>query len=118
MEGRDNNLMNDEYVFSLDIGTRTVIGVVGKYEDCVLKILGSEKFEHKKRAMYDGQIHDINSVAEVAGQVKKNLEEKTGIELKHVSIAAAGRSLKTVKSKVTVATDIFKRDREARYKER
>lgn len=100
--------MNGEYVFSLDIGTRTVIGLVGKYEDGVLKILGSDKLEHRKRAMYDGQIHDINSVAEIAGQVKSSLEEKTGIELKHVSIAAAGRSLKTVKSKVTVPTDISK----------
>ena len=53
--------MTNDIVFSLDIGTRTVIGIVGQYEDGVLNIMASDILSHEKRAMYDGQIHDINS---------------------------------------------------------
>lgn len=97
--------MMDDLIFSLDIGTRTVIGIVGKYENEVLNIIASDKICHEKRAMYDGQIHDINSVVRVAKQVKENLEEKIGFDLKKVAVAAAGRSLETSRAKVSVKVD-------------
>ena len=43
----------------------------------------------------DGQIHDILKVARAAIKVKTILEERIGVKLKEVSIAAAGRVLKT-----------------------
>lgn len=95
----------DDLVFSLDIGTRTVIGIVGRYENEILNIIASDIMFHEKRAMYDGQIHDINSVVRVAKQVKENLEEKISIDLKRVAVAAAGRSLETSRAKVTVKVD-------------
>ncbi|EOC99905.1 cell division FtsA domain-containing protein [Caldisalinibacter kiritimatiensis] len=89
------NLDNEQLVFALDIGTRTVIGIVGKYENEVFKILACEIEEHDKRNMYDGQIHDINGVVQIVKRVKERLEEKLNMELDKVAIAAAGRALRT-----------------------
>jgi cell division protein FtsA len=90
--------MNEqEIVFSLDIGTRSVVGIVGCHEGEKFNILAYDVEEHKERAMYDGQVHDIELVAKAAGNVKQRLEEKLGIKLTSVAIAAAGRSLKTHK---------------------
>lgn len=81
--------------FGLDIGTRTVIGVVGYKENSEFVIVAYERREHQERAMLDGQIHDIQKVAEVVYQVKTALEKKLGIKLTEVAIAAAGRTLST-----------------------
>lgn len=90
--------MNEqELLFSMDIGTRTVVGIVGQHDGTRFNVLAYEVEEHKERAMYDGQVHDIELVAKAAGKVKQKLEDKLGFKLKHVSIAAAGRSLKTHK---------------------
>lgn len=91
----------DNLVFSLDIGTRTIIGIVGEYmEDNKFNILAYSIKEHNRRNMYDGQIHDIQGVVEVVREIKEELEEKIGRNLKKVSIAAAGRSLKTSKTRI------------------
>lgn len=51
--------------------------------------------------MIDGQIHNILSVAEVITEIKTILEEQYG-PLKHVSVAAAGRALKTSKGSMSI----------------
>ncbi|MCR4673842.1 MAG: pilus assembly protein PilM [Lachnospiraceae bacterium] len=90
-----------EYVFSLDIGTRNVVGTVGyKDEDDNFKVIALYSIEHESRAMLDGQIHDIGRVSKTIGIVKEKLEEQIGFELKEVCIAAAGRVLRTVTTKV------------------
>ncbi len=96
----------NELIFSLDIGTRTVIGLVGVYEDGKFKILASEIEEHEDRYMHDGQIHDISGVASVVKRVKEKLEEKLSIKLEKVAIAAAGRALKTQRIKIIREIDI------------
>lgn len=83
-------------IFSLDIGTRSIIGTVGKITDEKFEVLEEVYIEHEERAMIDGQIHDINLVAKVVNKIKVQLEEKLDITLKEVSIAAAGRFLRTV----------------------
>lgn len=90
----------NDLIFALDIGTRTVIGVVGKQENDAFKIYASEIMEHQSRAMMDGQVHDIEQVAAVANSVKEKLEQKLDIKLTEVAIAAAGRVLKTKQVKV------------------
>ncbi len=85
-----------ERLFSLDIGTRSVIGIVAEKEADGLKIVAIERQEHKTRAMLDGQIHDVPQVAEIIKSVKKALEKKIGVPLKSVSVAAAGRALYTM----------------------
>ncbi len=84
-----------ELVFALDIGTRSIIGIVGKVEDDLFKVLAIESEEHSKRSMKDGQIENIEQVAQVAQRVKKRLESKLHVTLKKVCIAAAGRALRT-----------------------
>ncbi len=85
----------DELIFALDIGTRTVVGIVGVPEDDKFKVLSAEVLEHKNRAMLDGQIHDIRQVSEVTKEIKERLEKNIGMPLSRVAIAAAGRVLKT-----------------------
>ncbi|MBN7773736.1 cell division protein FtsA [Clostridium aminobutyricum] len=82
-------------VFALDIGTRSVVGVVGALKDGKFNVLDYEQEFHEKRAMRDGQIEDIDLVARIVGNVKAKLEQRTGQAFKKVSIAAAGRALRT-----------------------
>jgi cell division protein FtsA len=95
----------EDIIFALDIGTRTVIGVVGIQEKDKFKVLTTEKVEHKNRAMLDGQIHDIDEVAQVVKEVKNKLEKKLGMKLSKVAIAAAGRVLKTCEVHVEFECD-------------
>lgn len=116
-----NSLINDavikvnpeEVIFALDIGTRTVIGIVGIQEKGKFKVLAADIIEHKRRAMIDGQIHDIAEVAQVAKEMKERLEKKLGFNLTKVAVAAAGRVLKTCEVKVEIECDATKEiDRE------
>lgn len=87
-----------DLVFALDIGTRSIIGIVGRVEGDLFKVLAIESEEHARRSMKDGQIEDIDQVAQVARRVKQRLESRLGVMLKKVCIAAAGRALKTQKA--------------------
>ena len=84
-----------ERIFALDIGTRSVIGIVAEREANGLHIVASERQEHKTRAMLDGQIHDVPQVAAIIESVKKELVKQTGT-LKSAAVAAAGRALYTM----------------------
>lgn len=84
-----------DMLFSLDIGTRSVIGTVGIINNKKVEIIAEKYLEHQERAMVDGQIHDINLVSKVVMEVKESLENELGVKLKDVSIAAAGRFLRT-----------------------
>ncbi len=85
----------ENLVFALDIGTRSVIGIVGRMDGDMLEILKVESLEHSERAVVDGQIEDIEQTARVASIVKSRLEEALGVSLHEVHVAAAGRVLKT-----------------------
>lgn len=82
-------------IFALDIGTRSIIGVVGVVEGRRFRVLAIEKQDHGQRAMLDGQIENIEQVAEVAREVIARLEKRTKIHLTRVCVAAAGRALKS-----------------------
>jgi len=84
-------------IFVLDIGTRTVMAMLAGLEDDTLTVYHLLYREHKTRSMLDGQIHDIAQVAKVIGELVREMREISGQELKQVAVAAAGRSLKTVK---------------------
>ena len=84
-----------ELIFALDIGTRNVIGLVGRMKDDMLAIEAAAYEEHQHRAVVDGQIEDIRETAKVALKVKQQLEAKIGRSLTQVHIAAAGRVLRT-----------------------
>lgn len=85
----------DNVIFALDIGTRSVVGVVSENVNNCLKVSKVESVFHSQRAMVDGQIEDIEEVSRVVANVKEKLENSLHITLDKVCIAAAGRSLKT-----------------------
>ncbi len=107
----------EQLVFGLDIGTRSIVGTVG-YKKSLndFTVVAQEIKMHDTRAMRDGQIHDINKVAETIEQVKRSLEKQIGQKLEEVCIAAAGRVLKTVTvhvdtefpQEVTVSTEMIR----------
>ncbi|MCH1625341.1 cell division protein FtsA [Ferdinandcohnia quinoae] len=88
-------------IFALDIGTRSVVGIILEKTDSIYSIKDVMIREHKKRAMVDGQIHDVLAVSDVIQEIKTGLEEKHG-KLSKVSVAAAGRALKTERSKSSI----------------
>ncbi|MDF0726453.1 cell division protein FtsA [Cytobacillus sp. S13-E01] len=88
-------------IFALDIGTRSVVGIIlnkvdGQYHinDIVIK-------EHSERSMIDGQIHDVLAVSNVILAIKNDLETRHG-HLTKVCVAAAGRALKTEKANLSI----------------
>ncbi len=89
-------------IFALDIGTRSIIGIVGRVVEDRFQVLAIEKEEHGKRAMLDGQIEDIVQVAKVARRVTDRLEEKLDCTLERVCVAAAGRALRTEQGSYTL----------------
>lgn len=87
--------VDGEKIFALDIGTRSVIGIVARQEpDGSLTVLETTRREHTTRAMLDGQIHDVPQVAAVIKAVKEELEKQQGA-LTSAAVAAAGRALYT-----------------------
>lgn len=96
------NVAPENIIFALDIGTRSVIGVVGVWRENRLHLVAIETREHTRRAMIDGQIEDIDEVAAVARQVKQALEQRIGFALRRVCVAAAGRALKTVSAQFAI----------------
>lgn len=97
--------MTEELTFALDIGTRTIIGLLMKEKETGYEIIASAVREHETRAMLDGQIHNVQEVAREVENVKNEIEEKTETNLKKVAIAAAGRALKTVKENYSYQLD-------------
>ncbi len=84
-------------VFSIDIGTRKVAGILGELvlnkiiiKDAVLK-------EHRERAMLDGQIHNIEYVTEIVKEVVEEIEKRNNIKIEKATTALAGRNLITEK---------------------
>lgn len=96
----------NEALFSLDIGTRTVVGVVSRQNGDIYEVIDYEIIPHPDRAMFDGQIHDIQKVTNVVIKVKETLEKRNHMIFKNVAIAAAGRALKTIKISIERDLDI------------
>ncbi len=88
-------------MFALDIGTRTVVGVLARGDTYGrgLDVIDIEVAEHRERSVFGGQIHDIASVAEIVKEVKQRLEQRNNCSLNHVCVAAAGRTLITQRIK-------------------
>lgn len=87
-----------DVVFALDIGTRTVVGVLAKNTPQGCVIIDMVTVVHEKRSMADGQIEDIQSVSADIKRVKRELESRQNIMLRSACIAAAGRALKTLRA--------------------
>ena len=86
------NHQENDFVFGLDIGTRNVVGTVGRLQEDGFHVVAQCTKEHETRAMIDGQIHNISRVAKVVKEVKESLEAQIEMPLSNVCIAAAGRA--------------------------
>lgn len=95
----------DQFVFGLDIGTRSLVGTIGYADSYGFHVVAMEVMEHTTRAMLDGQVHDINAVGEEISQIKDRLEAKINRKLTNVCIAAAGRVLRTITVKTELPMD-------------
>ena len=87
----------ESLIFGLDIGTRSIVGLIIQSTETGYHVVDVHSIEHTERSMLDGQIHNVIEVARTITLVKQHLEERYG-PLKKVCVAAAGRSLKTVKA--------------------
>lgn len=85
----------NDLIFALDVGTRSIVGVVGKQTEGRFKVLAIESAEHAERSMQDGQIDNIQRVAELARSITEKLESRLDVRLTRVCVAAAGRALRT-----------------------
>ena len=90
----DAQAAQNELIFALDIGTRSVVGLIVESSQEHYQVIDHAIREHDERSMLDGQIHDVVAVAKVIQQIKEELEERNG-PLHKVAVAAAGRSLRT-----------------------
>jgi len=89
-------------IYALDIGTRSIVGIVGKPAGGRFKAMEIEMAEHGSRAMLDGQIDNIQQVGALARTVTERLEERLGVHLERVCVAAAGRALRTQSGSFTL----------------
>jgi cell division protein FtsA len=93
--------------FVLDIGTRFIRGIIAERVQEPLRdyivVRHAEVLEHEERAMFAGQIHDIDKVARVVRLIKERLEQKTGYVLTKAASAVAGRNLYTCRGMFTYA---------------
>ena len=74
--GRGISDLQQDHIFALDIGTRSVVGIIAAKaaESEELEILDVEMLEHPERSMIGGQIHDIPRVAETVFRIKRTFE--------------------------------------------
>lgn len=108
MEQKKLSAMPNDLVYSLDIGTRNVVGTLARLNGKHYEIMDYEMVPHPDRAMFDGQIHDIEKVTQVVKKVSEELENRNGFKLEKAAIAAAGRALKTEKSAIERDVDFTK----------
>ncbi len=99
---KDLRPQDRDMIYALDIGTRSIVGVVGKPVGDRFKAMEIELAEHGSRAMLDGQIDNIQQVGALARTVTERLEERLGVHLERVCVAAAGRALRTQSGKFTL----------------
>ncbi|NGP44200.1 cell division protein [Bacillaceae bacterium SIJ1] len=92
--------MTHSPIFTLDIGTRSVVGLILEQSEQGLSVKHAIIREHTNRAMVDGQIHNIAAVAQKITEIKTELEGTYG-PLTKACVAAAGRALKTMQAHAT-----------------
>lgn len=98
----ERKAQDNDMIFALDVGTRSIVGVVGRPVGDRFKVIAVESEEHKNRAMIDGQIDNIHQVAVLTRTVTERLEERLDVHLQRVCVAAAGRALRTQNGSFTL----------------
>ena len=97
-----------DLIYALDIGTRSIIGLLATRVGDRMQIQALETRLHTRRVMVDGQIEDIAQVAAAVREVTSRLEEAGGCRLERACVAAAGRALRTERGHSTLEQDVAK----------
>lgn len=100
-------------VFVLDIGTRSVVALFASLHDGEMVVEHIISKEHQTRSMLDGQIHYVEEVVQIVRELVHAMQEATGRELKEIAVAAAGRSLETVRGyaeKIYPVSTVFSKE--------
>lgn len=87
-----------DLIFALDIGTHSVVGLLARKTPSGCRIVDMETVCHKTRSMSDGQIEDIMAVTDDVKHVRCALENRRAVSLTKACVAAAGRTLKTLRA--------------------
>ena len=95
-----SNLTAKEVTFSLDIGTRSVIGTVGVLRDKKFHVIAEKYTEHEERAMVDGQIHDIGLVAKAVNKGKNLVRRRTSIKIRKSGYSCSRKVFKNYCGKI------------------
>lgn len=91
-----------DLIYALDIGTRSIIGLLATRVGERMRVQTMETRLHTQRVMVDGQIEDIAQVAAAVREVTARLEESAGCRLERACVAAAGRALRTERGHSTL----------------
>ena len=94
--------MSTTEVFALDIGTRSIAGLILTSTGESFEIKEAIMHQQLPGAMADGQIHHIEAVASTIKKIKSELEDSYGVTLTKAAVAAAGRSLRTQTGKSSI----------------
>ena len=93
---RPSTVQSQDLIYALDIGTRSVIGLLAKTVEDKVQVLAMEKLLHTHRAMIDGQIEDIAQVAAAVHTVTDRLEHSNfSYEPDHTDSAASIPAMST-----------------------
>jgi len=96
----DASRTHESPVFGLDIGSNAVTGIVGYMDNDKFIVKAVESLENEKPSLIDGKEEDLKRIAATIKTLKERLEEKCGFHLNDVCVAASGRYLKTIHTKV------------------
>src|SRR5699024_7055737 len=91
-------------IFALDIGTRSVTGIILQKQENTYTVCDFHVEEHRERSMLDGLIHNVRAVADVITNVKSALEKKYSTPAT-VRVTTAASSLTTKRAKATIQLD-------------
>ena len=90
------DIVSDDYIVALDIGTEYVKALIAKLNDDEINIVGVGKVHQELGDMYSGAIADISGVVRNCEDALIEAEKQSGLQAKRVVIGIAGELVKGI----------------------
>ena len=87
-------------IFSLDIGTRSVTGIILEKVENKYQVIDFCTREHKERSMLDGQIQNVLAVSEVIKDVTNTLKERNTVNYMKYALLQLEEPLKQSRARL------------------
>ncbi|GEM_PF-7085811 len=101
-------------LLALDVGTGTVIGILGRKTEGRLKILARESLSYPQRAIEEGRVVDMKAAAQTVRQVVHRLQEesRSTTNVAHFAVPGRGLEIEEVEAELELeeAREITSRD--------